>query len=166
MSAKHKQVDANAITPEQWVAILNEDFKTHREFMGPSYENAVVDAIALDYVATELFNYYTYDGDMDVVLVKQTLAVCQALVDGTTYEYLQRGDADRLVYTYTMHMPFLYNRTEWGTSIRGAWLSDCEYQFSNASFNGLLLDTVKFTRDGFTSFVKGILLFAKQYNFE
>lgn len=43
MSAKHKQVDANAITPEQWVAILNEDFKTHREFMGPSYENAVVD---------------------------------------------------------------------------------------------------------------------------
>ncbi len=163
MSTKHKQVDANAITPDQWVAILNADLKIHCEFMGASYD---LDTQALDYIATELFNYYTYDGDMDLILVKQTLDVCQALVDGTTFEYHQRGEAELLIYTYTLHLPFLNGRTDWGTSIRGAWLGDCEYQFCNARFNGLELGSVKFTRDGFTSFVKGILLFAKQYNFE
>lgn len=166
MSTKSKKIDANALTPSQWVDILNEDFKSHREFMDSSYADCSVDILARDYIATELFNYYTYDGDIDVILVKQTLAVCQALIDGTTFEYIQRGDAELLIYTYTMHLPFLYSRTEWGTSIRGAWLSDCEYQFSNASFNGLLLGAVKFSRDGFTSFVKGVLQFAKQYNLD
>jgi hypothetical protein len=68
-----------------------------------------------------LFGFVTYDSELDEILVKRCLDVCDAVTNKTTFEYIAKSDDDRLWYTVVLSFPFFAERVEWGTSIRGTW---------------------------------------------
>jgi hypothetical protein len=74
----------------------------------------------LEYLSEYIFDYTTYDSEISEMLAGQTLEVCEAISNKTTFEFI--SDPARYVqYISMVNMPFFQDRLSWGTSIRGAW---------------------------------------------
>lgn len=74
----------------------------------------------LEYLSTDIFNFTTYDGEMDELFAKKALEVCTAITRKQTFEY-QKDPENYKWYLIMCNMPFFSGKLEWGTSIRGAW---------------------------------------------
>lgn len=83
---------------------------------------------------SRLFGFETYDNDLDEILVKRCLDVCDAVTNGTTFEYIDMSDDDRLWYTVILNFSFFAERVEWGMSIREAWWKSHQPVFSDGRF--------------------------------
>ena len=78
----------------------------------------------LEYIGNTIFDFTTYDGEADAVFAKKMLPVVKAIVERTTFEYQDSGEEQYLNYLTMVNMPFLADKLEWGTSIRGAWFDE------------------------------------------
>lgn len=80
-------------------------------------------------IVASMFGLTTYDSDMDETLVKMMMPTLISIGAGTNGA--QMHDAQKyLNFCITVNMPFLQNRLDWGTSVRGAW-----YHFSDRPFD-------------------------------
>ncbi len=83
----------------------------------------------LQYVGNTIFNFTTYDGDADSRFALKMIEVLESIINRTTFEY-QIENYDN--YLTMVNMPFLVDKLEWGSSIRGAWLDTAKkYVLSN-----------------------------------
>lgn len=74
----------------------------------------------LAYLSRNVFDFTTYDSEMDELFAAKAVEACVAISNGTTHEYI--SDAENYKWYLLMcNMPFFAERLEWGTSIRGAW---------------------------------------------
>lgn len=93
-----------------------ESYKNYQDFK--DYETK------LEYIGRQIFDFTTYQSDMDEYFASKMLKVCEVILNNQTYDYIE--DKNNLINYLTMvNMPFLsmQNKLEWGTSIRGAWFN-------------------------------------------
>lgn len=74
----------------------------------------------LEFLGVYIFDFTTYDSEMDQLFGKKALEVCKAISDKKTFEY-QEDEENYKWFLVMVNMPFFKDKLEWGTSIRGAW---------------------------------------------
>lgn len=77
----------------------------------------------LEWVGDEIFDFTTYDGQVSELFTTCMFEALKSILNGTTFEYIENRD-NYLNYLAMVNMPFLRNKLEWGTSIRGAWIDE------------------------------------------
>lgn len=80
----------------------------------------------LSYIGSIIFDFTTYDQDMDELFAKNMLDVIECILEGTTCDYIERSNANYINYLTMVNMPFLKPMITWGTSIRTAWFEKHE----------------------------------------
>jgi hypothetical protein len=81
----------------------------------------------LAFLGDYIFNFTTYDDEISEVFAKDMLEVIEVIMGGRNFEYL-KNRSNYLKYLTMVNMPFLKDKIEWGTSVRGAWLNDYEQE--------------------------------------
>ena len=77
----------------------------------------------MEFLGATIFDFTTYDGDIDILFAERMIEVIECILNGTTFEY--QSDRDKYVNYLTMvNMPFLVDKLEWGGSVRGAWFDN------------------------------------------
>lgn len=97
----------------KYAQLLNDGFLEDQ-----SGENACGSKI--EFLARHVFDFTTYDSDMDQLLGQKAVEVCRALSSRATHGYIKVPENYRW-YIVMCNMPFFTPRLDWGTSIRGAW---------------------------------------------
>lgn len=107
----------------------------------------------LEYLSLYVFDFTTYDSDMDELFARKALEVCLAITEKTTYEYIQNEENYKW-YLLMINMPFFQGKLDWGTSIRGAWWSDQIFEIELTGF----FDEKKIvlTREEWKEFIRAI----------
>lgn len=72
------------------------------------------------FLGGHVFDFTTYDDDMDELLGSKALEVCEAISNGKTFDYIKNEDNYQW-YILMVNMSFFSGMLEWGGSIRGAW---------------------------------------------
>lgn len=74
-----------------------------------------------------LLGYTTYDAGVDIELAPRFIAVLKSILNGSSYGFIEISRQNYLDYLQVVNLPFLKNRLDWGTSIRGVWIrKPCE----------------------------------------
>lgn len=87
-----------------------------------------------EFLSNEIFDFITYDGEYDEIFSRQMIDVIEALLNKQTFEFHSKSTGHYHTYLTMVNMPFLRDKLDWGTSIRGAWFddySDGEYEIAN-----------------------------------
>ena len=71
-------------------------------------------------MSVNIFDFTTYDGEIDIFFAKKAIEVCEAITNKTTFEYI-RDKENYKWYLALCNMPFFQEKIDWGSSIRGAW---------------------------------------------
>ena len=72
------------------------------------------------FLSNYIFDYTTYDENMDIILAERTLEVIKHISNKTTFDYIM-VENNYLNYITIINMKFMNDKLDWGTSIRGAW---------------------------------------------
>ena len=106
-----------------------------------------------EYLGAVIFDFTTYDSEMDTLLASRMIPVLRALVEEQTFEYIK--DRDRYEnYIAMVNTPFLVDKIDWGTSIGGAWLDNSnEYEIDCGRIN--------IPKGGLTEFITDLLEWCK-----
>jgi len=100
----------------KFIEILDRNYKEQAE-MGIELESK------MEYLGSVVFDFTTYDGAIDVLFAEKMIPVLKCILNGKTFEY-QENKEQYINYLMMVNMPFLVDKLEWGTSIRGAWFDD------------------------------------------
>lgn len=77
----------------------------------------------LEFIGSDIFDFTTYDSEMDEILAVKMLGVCNAILNNTIFEYIKNKE-NYINYITMVNMQFLIDKIAWGTSIRGAHFDD------------------------------------------
>jgi hypothetical protein len=91
--------------------ILEADFRETEHVQGDK----------LLYLGDCVFDFITYVDEYSKHFAAAMLRTLQRIQDGTNFDFIQASEENHLEYLTMVNMPFLKDRLEWGTSIRGAW---------------------------------------------
>ena len=122
-----------------------------------------------EYLSINIFDFTTYDGEMDALFAKKALEVCIAITEKNTFDYIRDHDNYKW-YLIMVNMPFFNKKLEWGTSIRGAWWDCYGNKKLELSSCGLyeneeqILEPLKFDEGEWTTFVKAMAAFIESGN--
>lgn len=117
------------------------------------------------YLSGSIFDFTTYDGELDDLFGRRAVEVCAAINTQTTFDYIESPEQYQWFITMC-NMPFFQGRLEWGTSIRGAWWSvPSNQERMKLSSCGLWagdeqLTDMTFTLDEWKSFIGAVVSFA------
>ena len=108
----------------------------------------------MEYLGNTVFDFTTYDGEIDAMFAEKMIEVLECILDRTTFEY-QENRKQYLNYLTMVNMPFLADKLDWGTSIRGAYFNDCrEYKID--------YDRIIIKKQELTIFIKDMIEWAKE----
>jgi len=82
----------------------------------------------LEFLSCYIFDFTTYDSGMDKIFAQKMLDVIECILNKTNFQYIKASNENYLNYLTMINMPFLKDKLDWGTSIRGAWFNldnDC-----------------------------------------
>lgn len=140
-----------------YLALLQHSFEYQRGDECPPDTKA-------DFLSQYIFDFTTYDDDMGDLFGRKMVEVCEAINagNGKTFEYIKDEDNYRW-YLLMVNMPFLANKLEWGTSIRGAWWRHTDFELESC---GLWIGdeqclSLKFDREQWHAFVSAMVEFAR-----
>lgn len=120
----------------------------------------------LGYLSHNIFDFTTYDSDMDELFAQRAVEVCAAINNQKTFEYIASPENYQW-YLLMCNMPFFVDRLEWGGSIRGAWwCGDRKLRFELQSFglwfgNDQLTEPLTFTLADWHRFIAAVVAFAR-----
>ena len=92
------------------------------ELIKKQYNTSFYDYNKYDFL-NELFSFAVHDSDIEKRMVKDMVEVLRAILNGETYEYI-KSPSRRKKYIHMVNTPFLYDKLDFGISVRGAWLDD------------------------------------------
>ena len=100
----------------KYIELLDKHFKEeqHLEF---AHETK------MEYLASSIFDFTTYDGEIDILLAGRMIEVLKVILNRNTFEYIKDRE-QYLNYLTMVNMPFLKDKLDWGGSIRGAWFDN------------------------------------------
>ena len=100
----------------RFIKILENNYKDYTSMRCESYSK-------IEHLGNVIFDFTTYDSDVDVLFAEKMIEVLKCILEKRTFEY--QKDRNQYINFLTMvNMPFLTDKLEWGTSIRGAWFDD------------------------------------------
>ena len=94
------------------------------ELIKKEYNTSFHDYNKYDFL-NELFSFAVYEADIEKQMVKDMVEVLRAILNGETYEYIKSPSRHKK-YIHMVNTPFLHDKLDWGTSVRGAWLDNCK----------------------------------------
>ena len=97
-----------------YLALLEHSFTYGKEV------DAMMPATRLAFVSDFIFDFTTYDEGMSDMMAVLALETCAAITEGKTFEYIE-VESQYIQFIMMCNMPFIAQRIDWGTSIRGAW---------------------------------------------
>lgn len=98
----------------------------------------------IEFVGNEIFDLTCYDSEVDEMLGSKMLEVIECILNNKTFDYQQTSRQNYINYLIMVNMPFMKDKLNWGTSIRGAFFDE----------HGHHSDTDKNYYVGFFSFPK------------
>lgn len=107
------------------------------------------------FIGDHIFDFTTYDSDLDEGFAKLMLDVLNAIHTKNTFEYQKLSQAHYENYILMCNMPFLNDKLSWGTSIRGAWFEDSEY-----SVGAYEIDFEQIPKKDFPVFIEALIKWA------
>ena len=121
----------------------------------------------LVYLSESIFDFTTYDSEMDELFAKRAVEVCRVINNRKISEYIK--DPEQYKWFLIMcNMPFFCDKLDWGISIRGAWWSsphdgkDIELDSYGLWIEGRKSsEPIKFTVDEWELFIAAVIEFAK-----
>lgn len=119
---------------KKFIKALDEDYKEDLQREYPPKNK-------LQYLGESVFDFTTYDGDMDELFASIMIEVIDCILQRKTFEYISDA-AKNIQYLLMVNMPFMVDKLDWGGSIRGAWFDDnhtCEI------FYGLSIESGELT---------------------
>ena len=102
----------------KFIKVLDENYKFWKES-----EFGVPPESKMEYIGHVIFNFTTYSNSIDELFAALMMPVIRCILEKKTFEY-QEDRSQYINYLHMVNMPFLVNKLEWGTSIRGAWFDD------------------------------------------
>jgi len=116
----------------------------------------------LEFLSSEIFDFATYDSNMDELFASKAIEVCEAITEGSTFEYIENRENHKW-YLIMCNIPFFSSRIEWGISIRGAWWTNSKY-YSCGLYDGdeQITDEIEFTCEEWEKFIQAIIEFSKE----
>lgn len=125
---------------------LNENYNFWQEMECPP-ENK------LEYIGEVIFDFTTYENIVLEKLTKEMFAVIEAILNKRNFAYIENEENEEQ-YLRMVNYPFLYDKLEWGTSIRGAWFDDYkEYRID--------CDRIIIKKGELTNFLKDLIIWSK-----
>jgi hypothetical protein len=89
----------------------------------------------MEYLGSSIFDFTTYDGEIDILFAEKMIEVLKAILNKNTFEYIKNKE-QYLNYLTMVNMPFLTDKLDWGSSIRGAWFDNWkEYEIDGIKIN-------------------------------
>ena len=115
----------------------------------------------LEYLGEQIFGFTTYDGEMSALFARKAIEVCAAINNGSTFDYMQE-ESNYCWYLLLCNLPFVAERIEWGSSIRGAWWKP---QVELRSFvlwigDKQIDDAMRFSGEEWSIFIEAVIEFA------
>lgn len=145
---------------QQALELLRESYRKTKEVYDGGAETRGV------YLSQFIFNFTTYDDEMDELFVKKALEVCAAISEmGRRIDFMKDPE-DYKWYLIMVNMPFFSDKIEWGTSVRCAWWTSDPGKIVLTT-NGVWIDgdtpqKIRFTRPDWEDFIRAMQLFAKE----
>ena len=100
----------------------------YKKILSRLYEESKEDCIPPEnkyqFLGSTVFDFTTYDSEMDELFAKNMLEVIECILNRTTFEYQAISKEKYVNYLTMVNMPFLNEILEWGGSIRGAWFDN------------------------------------------
>lgn len=152
MSNQSKRVDK---MKHDYKKLIKESYEEDCSFNGDEYAKA-------EFLADNIFDFVTYDGEVDKSFVDTAIEVVNAISTGTTFEYI--SDKNKYKWYIAMcNMPFFRDRIEWGTSIRGAFW-ECEIKLNSCGIfeDGEQILDMSFSREEWELFMKAVKEFYEE----
>lgn len=112
---------------------MNKYIKQLNELFDPT-ELSGLDGSKFEFLAAEIFDFTTYDSEVDILWSKRMIEVLEAILNRKTFDYIQSSKENYYNYLTMCNMPFLADKLEWGGSIRGAWFDCSEYDKEDYDF--------------------------------
>lgn len=102
--------------------------KDYKKMLQAAYEENLHDECPpdskLEFIGSDIFDFTTYHGAVDALFAGKMIEVLEAILLKKTFEYQDVSEENYLNYLLMCNMPFLKDKLEWGTSIRGAWFDE------------------------------------------
>lgn len=116
----------------------------------------------VEFLAAHLFDFTTYDSEMDELLGEKAVEVFQAISERKTVEYIADKEKYRW-YIIMCNMPFFAKRLEWGTSIRSAWWNGAQPPIESCGLflNQEQITTLAFGPGEWSAFADAVIEFSK-----
>lgn len=110
----------------------------------------------LEFIGNHIFGFTTYDSNIDELFAGKMIKVIQAILDRKTFEYIDKGEDNYINYLTMVNMPFLKDKLEWGTSIRGAWFDEYGSSFDKDEFYSITYE-FKILKKEINNFMKQLI---------
>ncbi len=117
-----------------------------------------------EYLSEHIFDFNTYDSDMAKLFASKALEVCAAVLNKTTFDYIEDPDQYRW-YMVMCNMPFFKDRLDWGVSIRGAWWQFDDTEFSSCGLwigDRQYAGTLTLDQDQWRAFIAAVIAFGAE----
>lgn len=82
----------------------------------------------LEYLAENIFDFTSYDSSVAELFAQGMIEVIECIVSRKTFEYHGQSEGKYMTYLTMVNMPFLKDKLDWGTSIRGAWINSSDFE--------------------------------------
>lgn len=112
------------------------------------------DISKLEYISIAIFDFTTYDSEIGEMFALKMIEVLNAIIDHATFDYFEDNKEKYINYLTMVNMHFLYDKLEYGTSIRGAWLDESKIYLFDC-------DKIKVEKGELGEFIKGLIEWSK-----
>ncbi len=136
-------------------------------FKHDNYVNECHDRSRLAYLSEHVFDFTTYDSEMDELFARKAVEVSKAIYVMATYEYISFDEDSHKWYLIMCNMPFFAHRLEWGASIRGAWWINSAGFYYVLDSCGLwaegeqIVEMMHLSGDEWAKFIRAVIDFAQ-----
>jgi len=86
-----------------------------------------------EFVGEDIFDFVTYDANVTEMLANKMLEVINVILNKSNSQY-QENPQNYLTYLMMVNMPFLKDKLDWGTSIRGAFFDEYGHHSDKEDF--------------------------------
>jgi hypothetical protein len=97
-------------------ALLDEKFEESKSYAGCETQ--------IDFVGDVIFEFTTYDSNINELFTRKMIEVLKCILEKSNFQYQDASEGNYLNYLTMVNMPFLADKLEWGSSIRGAWFDE------------------------------------------
>lgn len=122
---------------------------------------AHTDGHTVDKFIAEIFDITTYDSGLDAFFVRKFIDASDAILNKTTFDYIKTEDNYRW-FIAVCNMPFIADRIDWGTSIRGCWFDGDGKPFDCCCLWRDGEQIMNYKPDNFEAFIAALILFFRR----